>query len=214
VFFFANEGKIDRMTMDSSPLGLRERKKRAVRANLSAIALRHAQERGVSQVRIEEIAAEADVSPRTFNNYFPNKEAAIIDSATMRAERLCELLAAQPAGTSLHDALTAALMTLFEEEPDRDWISRARLIRAEPSLFAEAAKADVAIEQAVAQEIGRRTGVDGATCLAPRLAAATVVAAIHAAVAFWLDANHGTLREVIGQAMSQFRIADIGPGGA
>lgn len=198
------------MSMNTSPDGLRERKKRAVRANLSAIALRHAIERGVSQVRVEDIAAEADVSPRTFNNYFPSKEAAIVGGAIIRAERFCEILGGQPGGQPLHEALRNTAITLFEDEPDRDWTARARLIRAEPTLFAEAAKADMAIEQRIAAEVGRRTGADPATRLAPRLAAATVVAAIHAAVEFWLDAGHGTLKEAIGQAMSQFRIAEIG----
>ncbi len=201
------------MTKETSPTGLRERKKRAVRANLSAIALRHALERGVAQVRVEDIAAEADVSPRTFNNYFPSKEAAIVGSATIRAEQFCDLIDAQPAGQALHDALRAAALALFQEEPDRDWVARARLVRAEPALFAEAAKADVAIERRIALHIGRRAGADPATCLAPRLAAATLVAAIHAAVEFWLDADRGVLAEAIDQAMAQFRIADIPAGG-
>lgn len=196
------------MSSDSSADGLRERKKRAVRANLSAIALRLALERGVSQVRVEDIAAEADVSPRTFNNYFPSKEAAIVGLATIRAERFCEILSTQPAGQPLHDTLHATALALFEEEPDRDWIARARLIRAESSLFAEAAKADVAIERSIALEIGRRTGVDPTTCLAPRLAAATVVSVIHVAVDYWLDTDEGTLKNAIEEAMGHLRIAD------
>lgn len=197
------------MNTGSPPIGLRERKKRAMRAKLSDVALRLALERGVSHVRVEDIAAEADVSPRTFNNYFPNKEAAIVGSATIRAEQLCEILSSQPDGLALHNALRSTVIALFEEEPDRDWIARARLIRAEPSLFAEAAKTDRSIEQDIASEIGRRAGVDPATHLAPRLAAAVLIAAIHAAVELWLDRDKGTLGDVVRQVMVQFRIEDI-----
>jgi AcrR family transcriptional regulator len=197
------------MNTGSLPIGLRERKKRAMRAKLSDVALRLALERGVAHVRIEDIADEADVSPRTFNNYFPNKEAAIVGSATIRAEQLCEILSSQPDGLALHDALRSTVVALFEEEPDRDWIARARLIRAEPSLFAEAAKADRSIEQEIAAEIGRRAGVDPATHLAPRLAAAVVIAAIHAAVELWLDREDSSLGDIVRQVMAQFRVEDI-----
>jgi len=192
-------------------IGLRHRKKLALRARLSNIALRHAIERGVSQVRVEDIAAEADVSPRTFNNYFRSKEEAIVGSAAIRADRYCEILRARPGSESLNDALRTAASTLFEEEPDRDWIARARLIRSEPSLFAEARKSDIVIEQTIAAEIGRRSGTCPASALGPRLAAAAVVAAIHVAVQFWLEFPAiGTLREAVDSAMSHLRFTDDG----
>ena len=80
------------MISDEPSESLRDRKKRAMRAELSAIALRHAIERGVAGVRVEDIAAEANVAPRTFNNYFRSKEAAIVGTATIRADHFCEIL--------------------------------------------------------------------------------------------------------------------------
>jgi AcrR family transcriptional regulator len=41
------------------------------------------------------------VSPRTFNNYFSSKEAAIVFPTTLRAGRLAEDLAEQPADEPL-----------------------------------------------------------------------------------------------------------------
>lgn len=198
------------MTSDKPSEGLRDRKKREMRAKLSAIALHHAIERGVAGVRVEDIAAEANVAPRTFNNYFRSKEAAIVGTATIRADRFCEILRARPGSEPLNDALRAAAVALFEQEPDRDWIARARLIRGEPSLLAEARKSDVTIEHSIAAEIGRRTNTDPATNLSPRLAAATTVSAIHAAVQFWLDVpKEGTLRGTVESVMTMFHI-DLG----
>lgn len=192
----------------SGARGLRERKKRQMRALISDIALRLAVERGIAHVRVEDIAAEAGISPRTFNNYFPSKEAAIVSVAALRAGTLCTALHARPPHEPLHDALTAAVLDLFADEPDRDWIARSQLIRDEPSLLAEERKSDALIEQTIATEIARRTSTDPSD-LKPRLAAALTVAAIHAAVRVWLDSpGSATLRDTLIASMQEFRLAD------
>jgi pyruvate/2-oxoglutarate dehydrogenase complex dihydrolipoamide acyltransferase (E2) component len=65
-----------------SVAGLRERKKEATREALSMAALRLALERGIANVRVGDIAAAAGVSPRTYNNYFSNREQAICALST------------------------------------------------------------------------------------------------------------------------------------
>src|SRR5258706_3745207 len=57
---------------------LREKKKRATRDALQAAALRLALERGPENVRVEDIAEAAGVSPRTYNNYLSSREQAIL----------------------------------------------------------------------------------------------------------------------------------------
>lgn len=57
--------------------GLRERKKEATRVALSWAAIRLTVERGLDNVRVEDIAEAVGVSPRTFNNYFSSKAEAI-----------------------------------------------------------------------------------------------------------------------------------------
>src|SRR6266545_4089893 len=73
--------------MNDQP-GLRERKKQATREALRMAALRLAVLKGWDRVRVEDIAAEAGVSARTFNNYFASKEAALLATAYDRAARL------------------------------------------------------------------------------------------------------------------------------
>jgi AcrR family transcriptional regulator len=90
--------------------GLRERKKRLMRRQLSDTATAMFLERGFDAVRVAEVARACGVSEKTVFNYFPVKEALIMD-------RLEGTLAALRAGLS-DPALTpvqAALMILDRE---------------------------------------------------------------------------------------------------
>ncbi|HEY1920002.1 MAG TPA: TetR family transcriptional regulator [Streptosporangiaceae bacterium] len=61
------------------PGGLRERKKRLMRQQLSDTATRMFLERGFEAVRVTEIAEACGVSEKTVFNYFPTKESLILD---------------------------------------------------------------------------------------------------------------------------------------
>ena len=69
--------------------GLRGRKKRLMRQQLSDTATRMFLERGFDAVRVSEIAEACGVSEKTVFNYFPTKEALILDrlDATVAALR-------------------------------------------------------------------------------------------------------------------------------
>jgi AcrR family transcriptional regulator len=62
---------------DSSP-GLRERKKLRTRAVLIDAAMELCLKQGYEQTTVEQIAASADVSPRTFSRYFPTKDSVFL----------------------------------------------------------------------------------------------------------------------------------------
>src|SRR5271154_6654950 len=69
--------------------GLRERKKRLMRQQLSDTATQMFMERGFDAVRVAEVAEACGVSEKTVFNYFPTKESLILDrlEATMASLR-------------------------------------------------------------------------------------------------------------------------------
>jgi AcrR family transcriptional regulator len=69
--------------------GLRARKKRLMRQQLSDTATEMFMERGFDAVRVAEVAAACGVSEKTVFNYFPTKESLLLDrwEATMAALR-------------------------------------------------------------------------------------------------------------------------------
>jgi AcrR family transcriptional regulator len=189
--------------------GLRERKKRATRVALSRATIRLCVERGWDNVTVEDIAAAANVSVRTFRNYFSGKAEAIAASHLERMLRVADTLRARPAGEPLWDAIAHAVRAEFApgddtgtQAPDdprrRDGL---RLMLAEPALSGEIVKANAAAEEALARAVAERTGTDAAHDVYPRLVAAVVGAGSAMAVTYCLNADPPTplgpvLREV------------------
>lgn len=200
--------------MSSVPLvdergGLRERKKQDTRSALSWAATRLAVERGLDNVRVEDIAAEARVSPRTFNNYFASKGEAIAAPHYDRVRLIAAELRSRPAGEPLWEAVTAAVLAQFpmdrsENVPDQRWIAGVRLMTAEPALQSEFLRANAAAETDCAIAIAERTGTDAVRDLYPRLVASAVGAALGVAVQQWLRADPpGPMAPVLRDALGQ-----------
>jgi AcrR family transcriptional regulator len=171
------------------PMRRRDQQREQTRRDLSLAAFELAKEHGLAGVRVPQIAAATGVSPRTFNNYFASKEAAIAWPATWRAGRLAARLAARPPQESLADALTATVAGMYEQDEldglPAGWLRDFRaLVATEPALYGEFLKAAVAVETALAAAIARRTGADEGQ-LEPQVLAALVTGAERAAVLHW-----------------------------
>ncbi|MEV6910086.1 TetR/AcrR family transcriptional regulator [Amycolatopsis sp. NPDC051071] len=177
------------MTTDPvAPLGLRERKKRAARRAMSEAALKLAAEKGVEQVRVEDIASAVGVSPRTFNNYFSSKEEAICSFVVERQERVREALRERPPGESLWEAVTTATLETYrrEGEPNRDSVKIARSMILHPAVHGEFLKAHATVERVLAEAILERAGAGTENALNARLMAAIVESAVKTAFFNWL----------------------------
>jgi AcrR family transcriptional regulator len=182
------------MTSASSASGAlrlrrRERQKEQTRLDLALAAFDLAREHGVAEVRIPQIADAVGVSTRTFNNYFPSKEAAIVWPATLRVARMAASLADRPAEESLADAIVATVVgqpgTGEIDGLPSGWLHQFRaLVAVEPALHGEYLKAAAASEEVLAGAIARRAGVPAGQ-LESLVLAAVAVAAERAAVLHW-----------------------------
>ncbi|XVQ11724.1 TetR/AcrR family transcriptional regulator [Spirillospora sp. CA-255316] len=94
--------------------GLRERKKRRTRDALASAALRLFAERGYEETTIADIAAAADVSPRTFFSYFPSKEDVVFAEVDDRLEEVADRMARRPLGEPPLATIRTAIVEVIE----------------------------------------------------------------------------------------------------
>ncbi|MFF5201440.1 TetR/AcrR family transcriptional regulator [Micromonospora parva] len=194
--------------------GLRERKKAATRLALHEAALRLAADEGIDAVTVEAIADAANVSRRTFSNYFSSKEQALFHGDTMRLHRLLELIREQPVDEAPWTVLSRAAERLTEEvfggsEPS--WLTQRRELRAHPGLAPHQVAAYAAIERELSAELARRlTGDDVA--LRSRLLAATFLTILRVAVQHWIEHPGEPMTETVRTALVAAAPA-VPPGG-
>ncbi len=126
--------------------GLRERKKRLMRQQLSDTATQMFLERGFDAVRVAEIAAACGVSEKTVFNYFPTKESLILDRleatvASLRAGLAEPGISPAEAALRILDGELGAMTSWLARQDDPVQAGAAirrfgRLIQATPSLRA------------------------------------------------------------------------------
>lgn len=143
-------------------LGLRARKKLATRRALQRAAVSLAADRG-PDVTVEEICAAADLSVRTFFNYFSSKDEAIIGDppAPPPDDLLTDFEAGGPTGDLLADLRATVLPHLQQSLPSlREMHLRRRVLEANPDLAHQFFSSFMRIEQRLAIAAGRRLGTD------------------------------------------------------
>jgi AcrR family transcriptional regulator len=193
---------------EAAPRRRRDLQKEQTRLDLALAAFELAETEGLANVRVPQIAESVGVSTRTFNNYFPSKEAAIVWPASLRGAQLTSNLADRPSGEPLTDALVEAVAGLYglggrDGLPD-GWLDGFRaLVVAEPTLQGEYLRTQAAGERALAGAIARRIGAEQGS-LQPLVLAGVVIAAERAAVLHWFTQGERTARltEVVRTAVA------------
>lgn len=163
--------------------GLRARKQRETRDAIHRAALNLALEHGPDGATTAAISARADVSARTFFNYFPSKEDAIVgvhdglpDDDDLERFRLAD------SGDLLHD-LVQLLLCVFR--PDSELVSQRRVVVTEhPQLLQRYWARLVSIEQRIAHVTAERMRASGDFDQLPDIEAAaqTLVVTCNAAL--------------------------------
>ncbi|WP_285598823.1 TetR family transcriptional regulator [Kineosporia sp. NBRC 101731] len=155
---------------------LRSRRRKATARDIHLATLRLAVEHGFDHVTVDMISAAAGVSRRTFFNYFPTKEAAVIAGPrTVPDDALAQFLASPQKDPPqvLRDLTRLLLRELELNQPDRDELRQVMaLAAAYPSVLATLLASFDTFEQFVATTVAQRLGAE------PGDETATLIAAV------------------------------------
>jgi len=182
---------------EQSP-SLRERKKLATKVAIRRAALDLIAERGFSHVTVEDIAAAADVAPRTFFNYFPSKEAVLFGADPGRAEQLmARVVHAQPGSSALEVLRTVLvdqvrnIVAQFAELGDDPlrWVTQMKAAHADPQLRAAQAAHMAQTEASVAAALAERLGTDAERDPYPLILASAAMGVLRATLSFWASSG-------------------------
>jgi AcrR family transcriptional regulator len=171
--------------------GLRERKKRRTRDAIASAALALFAERGFAAATVEQIAAAADVSPRTFFRYFPTKEDAALADHGRRLAAVREALASGDADEPTTEPVRRAVLAMLEDvvAAPAEGLVRSRIVLGEPSVMARSLELQAVYEDAIAREVAARLGVDVDVDPRPRVVAGAALGALRAAMRAWVASD-------------------------
>ena len=173
------------MEDQSLAVQLRAKRSEMMVDTLEGVALRLFEERGFAAVTVDEIAAEAQISTRTFYRYFPGKDDLLQVLTQRRSEALQATLAARPGDEPPLQSLRRALESVLSaEDPEvvMRWIT---VIQATPSVLkAVVGGIQLTSQRIIAEFFGSRLGLTG-DALVPTMLAAAAGGVIMAAHTRW-----------------------------
>ncbi|MDQ1706194.1 MAG: TetR/AcrR family transcriptional regulator, regulator of mycofactocin system [Frankiaceae bacterium] len=159
---------------------------------------------GFDATTVEDIAAAAGISRRTFFRYFASKNDVVWGRFDEGLGQLRASLAAAPATQPLGDALREAIVSFNALAPDQVAVHRQRmsLILSVPSLQAHSTLMYAEWRRVVAEFVASRTGSDPGG-LQPRLAGHLMLGAAVAAYEQWLADPAAELTELLATAVQR-----------
>lgn len=165
------------------PIGLREQKKREVRARLVEVAARLFEHEGYGATSVERIALEAGVSLPTLFRYFPTKADLLFEGAEDVVEEWRVAMHDGPAGETLTAALRRATHAIAFSTRRRGSVAalRARLAPEDAELRRKALEIDARVIGRIAETMGELLGLDPREDPRPYLVAACAMSTVRSA---------------------------------
>jgi AcrR family transcriptional regulator len=161
-------------------MGLREVKKERTRRAIEDAAIALFAERGYQATTVADIAAAADIAPRTFFAYYRSKEDVLFGDADQTFDELEAHLHERPAGEPTFDALRRwideGMTDDLAEAQDREQTVR-EIVAANDGLQARERRLMGRFEDLLAAAVATDLG-DEPSALRPRMVAAAAVAAL------------------------------------
>lgn len=145
-------------------------------------------DQGYDAVTVADIAARADVAPRTFHRYYPDKAELLFAGDTELRQALVAALERETAGEGMRPYLIAVLDAAIQPLTDlhAELAVRESLLRQVPALRARDLAKQFALAELVAEHVADRLGVAVDDDVRPRWWAGVAFATFTAAYQTWL----------------------------
>ncbi|WP_174248468.1 TetR family transcriptional regulator [Streptomyces hoynatensis] len=172
-----------------------QRKRQLVSNELSQAALQLLARKGYDAVTVDEVAATAGVSKRTFFRYFASKEDVVVQFLADMGAGISADLAARPAeetpSAALRHAVWVPIAACAGHHPDHSdrALRVVQLILRTPALLARFLERQAEWREELAAELARRLRLDPAGDLYPQLAAGMALTAFHAVLQRWSESE-------------------------
>lgn len=197
-----------------TPLPMRERTRRIVQGELTVVAQDLFLAHGYEETTVDQIAAAAGMSRRTFFRHFASKEDLVIGKYELFGERMADALRARPAAEPLWASLRAVFdiaLVYFVDGPERRRNEAMEVIvRSTPTLYAGYLEKLSRTQALVAEVAATRLTAQSAPADAELRAATAVGAAfacMNAAQAAWLDDDGSrSIEDLLDHAMATVHI--------
>ncbi|SCX57846.1 transcriptional regulator, TetR family [Klenkia marina] len=185
----------------------REDQRRATWLALQAAAVDLVGRHGFAAVTVDDVAAAAGVSRRTFFNHFPTKAAALFDPEPDAEQRLAALLEAADTTAGAWPALRGVLVAFAAGEVGPLAVRR-RLVAEHPELDAYVRSAHAYVGGAVGAWSRRRLPDDP---FGARLLTETAGAVLSAAFAVWQpDDDPAHFAELVAAGVDRVTVSTVG----
>lgn len=170
---------------------LQEKRRRYVAREIAAAAMRLFGDRGFEAVTVEEIAAAAGISARTFFRYYATKDEVVLQYHRRMQDRLVEALAARPEREGPITALRSAYLATSHVAPeDRESVLLTnRFLGASDDLRVRTQGLHTDGSRAIVSMIAGRMGVDPTSDSRPETVVVAMGAAAGAAFQRWISSG-------------------------
>ncbi|WP_454084001.1 TetR/AcrR family transcriptional regulator [Georgenia sp. Marseille-Q6866] len=181
------------MSVEQERPTLWQRTRRRAYGEITTAAMGLFLDHGFQETTVDEIAAAAGISRRSFFRYFGSKEDVVIDHLVADGELLRAELERQPVDVDVWTALSRALFSLEEAAaaPER-LLAVARMVYGTPSLRARSIEKHLRWYDVLAAEVERRLGGGDDSSLRARAIVGCFVTCLDVAGEAWVrdDAAH------------------------
>jgi len=198
---------------DPTPLSIRERTRRLAQTELTIVAQDLFLEHGYESTTVDQIAAAAGMSKRTFFRYFASKDDLVIGKYDLFGDRIAEALDARPSDEPVWDSLRRVFDLTLDYVQDDHARARndamERIVRSSAQLNSRYLEKMQRVQEILVGRVAERLPTEARDPADPKPAAivGAAFACMTAARTYWLASDQQKpFGEYLDDVMSIFRV--------